>query len=70
MQATGIATTDLADVGPFSAGQWTVLAVLFVGMAAVYVLQAVVAFRVARSGRRNGEREATASLLGAGAGEY
>jgi hypothetical protein len=69
VQATGIATTDLADVGPFSAGQWAVLVVLFVGMAAVYVLQAVVVFRVARSGRRDGERKPTASLLGAGAGE-
>lgn len=69
VQATGIATTDLADVGPFSAGQWTALAALFVGMAAVYVLQAAIAYRVARSGRRNGERKPTASLLGAGAGE-
>jgi hypothetical protein len=53
VQAIGIATTDLADVGPFSTGQWTVLVVLFVGMAAVYVLQAVVVFRVARGGARH-----------------
>jgi len=69
VQATGIATTDLADVGPFSPGQWAVLAVLFVGLAAVYVLQALIVFRVARSGRPNGERKPTAPLLGAGAGE-
>ena len=53
VQATGITTTDLADVGPFSPGQWTVLVVLFVGLAAVYVLQAGIVFRVARSGRRD-----------------
>ena len=66
VQATGIATTDLADVGPLSTGQWALLTVLFVGMAAVYVLQAVVVFRVARSGRRNDEREQAAPLLVAG----
>ena len=70
VQAAGIATTDLADVGPFSTGQWAVLAVLFVGLAAVYVLQAVIVFRVARSGRRDGERKPTAPLLGVGAGEH
>ena len=70
VQATGIATTDLADVGPFSTGQWAVLVVLFVGLAAVYVLQALVVFRVAGSGRRSDERKPTAPLLGAGAGEH
>jgi hypothetical protein len=30
----------------------------------------VIVFRVARSGRRNGERKPTADLLGAGAGEH
>jgi hypothetical protein len=70
VQAIGIATTDLADVGPFSTGQWAVLVALFVGMAAVYVLQALIVFRVARSGRRDGERKPAASLLGAGAGEH
>jgi hypothetical protein len=69
VQATGIATTDLADVGPFSAGQWAVLVMLFAGLAAAYVLQAVTVFRVARSGRRDGEREPTAALVGAGRGE-
>jgi hypothetical protein len=48
VQATGIATTDLEAVGPFSAGQWAVLVVLFVAMAAVYVLQAAIAYRIAR----------------------
>jgi hypothetical protein len=65
VQATGIATTDLADVGPFSAGQWAVLALLFGGMAAGYVLQAVIVFRVARAGRRDGERKPQAPLAGA-----
>lgn len=53
VQAIGIATTDLADVGPFSTGQWTVLVVLFVGMAAAYTVQAVIACRVARGGARH-----------------
>jgi hypothetical protein len=48
VQAAGIATTDLEAVGPFSAGQWVVLVVLFLGMAAVYALQAVITYRVAR----------------------
>jgi hypothetical protein len=48
VQATGIATTDLEAVGPFSSGQWAVLVVLFVAMAAVYVLQAAIAYRIAR----------------------
>jgi hypothetical protein len=68
VQATGIATTDLEDVGPFSTGQWAVLTVLFVAMAAVYALQAAVVFRVARSGRWSDEREQAAPLLGAGSG--
>jgi hypothetical protein len=50
VQAAGIATTDLAAVGPFSAGQWVALVALFVAMAAVYALQAVIAYRLARSG--------------------
>ena len=40
VQASGIATTDLAAVGPFSGGQWVVLIALFVAMAAAYALQA------------------------------
>ena len=50
VQATGIAQTDLEAVGPFSTGQWVVLGALFVGMAAVYALQAAIVYRVARSG--------------------
>jgi hypothetical protein len=69
VQAAGIATTDLEAVGPFSAGQWAILSVLFVVMAGVYALQALVVFRVARSGRRDGEREPAASLVGAGGRE-
>ena len=49
VQAAGIATTDLEAVGPFSTGQWAVLTPLFVAMAGVYVLQAVIVYRVARS---------------------
>ena len=52
VQAAGIATTDLEAVGPFSAGQWALLLPLFVAMAAVYALQAVIAYRVARAGTR------------------
>jgi len=52
VQAAGIATTDLESVGPFSAGQWVALVALFVAMAAVYALQAVIAYRLARSGVR------------------
>ena len=51
IQATGIATTDLEAVGPFSAGQWAVLVVLFLGMAGVYALQAAIAYRIARGER-------------------
>ena len=57
IQAAGIATTDLAAVGPLSAGQWALLVPLFVAMAAVYALQAVIAYRVARSRGRNREAE-------------
>jgi hypothetical protein len=53
VQAAGIATTDLEGLGPFSSGQWTVLVVLFVGMAAAYAVQAVIAYRVARGGARH-----------------
>ena len=58
VQATGIATTDLADVGPFSAGQWAVLAMLFLCMAAVYAVQALVVHRVARGGTTRRTRPA------------
>jgi hypothetical protein len=53
VQAAGIASTDLEGLGPFSPGQWTVLVVLFVGMAAAYTVQAVIAYRVARGGARH-----------------
>jgi len=56
VQAIGIATTDLEAVGPFSTGQWLVLGTLFVAMAAVYVLQAAIVYRVARSGEADRER--------------
>jgi hypothetical protein len=69
VQAAGIATTDLAAVGPFGAGQWAILSVLFVAMACVYALQALVVLHVARSGRRDGEREAAAPLVGTGGRE-
>jgi hypothetical protein len=63
IQAAGIAQTDLAAVGPLSTGQWTVLVVLFVGMAAAYAVQAVIAYRVARSGRRDRQGEPAATLV-------
>ena len=63
IQAAGIAQTDLAAVGPLSTGQWTVLVVLFVGMAAAYAGQAVIAYRVARSGRRDRQGEPAATLV-------
>jgi hypothetical protein len=66
VQAIGIATTDLEAVGPFSAGQWAALVALFVVMAAVYALQAAIVYRVARSGRREGQGERAAALVGAG----
>jgi hypothetical protein len=50
VQAAGIAQTDLEAVGPFSTGQWAVLAVLFVGMAAAYIVQAGIVYRVVRGG--------------------
>ena len=53
VQAAGIATTDLEGLGPFSPGQWTVLVVLFVGMAAACAVQALIAYRVARGGARH-----------------
>jgi hypothetical protein len=68
VQAVGIATTDLAAVGPLSTGQWALLAGLFVALAAVYVLQATIVFRVARSGRRTGERMPADPLAGAALG--
>ena len=63
IQATGIAQTDLEAVGPLSTGQWTVLVVLFAGMAAAYAVQAVIAYRVARSGRRDRQGESAATLV-------
>jgi hypothetical protein len=69
VQAIGIATTDLEAVGPLSTGQWVVLGALFVGMAAVYVLQAAIVYRLARSGRRDRQGEPSAALVGAGRGE-
>ena len=63
IQAAGIAQTDLAAVGPLSTGQWTVLVVLFVGMAAAYAVQAAIAYRVARSGRRDRQGEPAAALV-------
>ena len=53
VQAVGIATTDLEGLGSFGSGQWTVLVVLFVGMAAAYTVQAVIVYRVARGGARH-----------------
>ncbi len=69
VQATGIATTDLAAVGPLSAGQWALLVPLFGAMAAVYVLQAVIVYRLARSSRRDRQGEPPAALVGARGGE-
>jgi hypothetical protein len=63
VQAAGIAQTDLEEVGPLSSGQWAALTPIFVAMAAVYALQAVITYRVARSGRR--DPEPTAALVGA-----
>ena len=63
VQAAGIATTDLEAVGPLSTGQWAVLVVLFVVMAGVYALQAAIAYRVARSGRRDRQGEPAAALV-------
>ena len=51
VQAAGIAQTDLEAVGPLSAGQWALLVPLFLGLAAVYALQAAIAHRIARPGR-------------------
>jgi hypothetical protein len=50
VQAIGIARTDLEAAGPFSAGQRALLVVLFLAMAAIYVLQAAIVYRVARGG--------------------
>src|SRR4051812_28261220 len=69
VQAAGIAQTDLEAVGPFSTGQWAALSALFVGMAAVYALQAAIVYRVARSGRRDGQGESAPLLVGAGGSE-
>ena len=68
VQATGIATTDLEAVVPITTGQWALLVPIFVAMAAVYALQAALVFRLARSGRRNGEGEPATPLVGAGGG--
>jgi hypothetical protein len=69
VQASGIATTDLEAVGPFTAGQWALLVPLFLAMAAVYALQALIVFRVARSGGRDRQGEPAAALVGAGGRE-
>jgi hypothetical protein len=69
VQAAGIATTDLEAVGPFSAGQWAVLAVLFLCMAATYAVQAAVVHRVARPRREERPADSPAALVGAGGGE-
>jgi len=66
VQAAGIAQTDLEAVGPFGAGQWAALSALFVGIAAVYGLQAAIVYRVARSGRRDRQGESAPVLVGTG----
>jgi hypothetical protein len=63
VQAAGIAQTDLESIGPFGAAQWAALSALFVGMAAVYALQAAIVYRVARSGRRVAQGEAAPVLV-------
>jgi len=63
VQATGIAQTDLEAAGPFSSGQWAVLVVLFVAMAAAYAVQAAVVYGVARSGRRDREGQPATALV-------
>jgi hypothetical protein len=62
LQASGIATTDLGAVGPLGAGQWALLILLLAAMAAVYALQAVIAYRLARSGRRDRQGEPEPAL--------
>jgi hypothetical protein len=69
VQAAGIAQTDLEAVGPFDAGRWAALSALFVGMAAVYALQAAIVYLVARSGRRDGQGESAPVLVGTGGRE-
>jgi hypothetical protein len=63
VQAAGIATTDLAAVGPFSAGQWAALSVLFLCIAAVYAMQAAIVHRVARPRRGEGQADPSSSLV-------
>ncbi len=61
VQAAGIAQTDLDAMGPLSVGQWVVLFLLFVVMAAaVYALQAALAYRVARPRSRDRRGRAAA----------
>lgn len=60
VQAAGIAQSDLEGVGPLGTGQWVALTALFVAMAAVYALQAVLVHRVARSVGRARESEPAA----------
>jgi hypothetical protein len=62
LQATGIATTDLAAVGPLGAGRWALLVPLFAAMAAVYALQAGIAYRLARSAGRDRQGEPAPAL--------
>src|SRR3954447_1996534 len=63
IQATGIAQTDLEAAGPFNSGQWSVLLVLFVAMAAAYAVQAAVVYGVARSGRRDREGQPATAVV-------
>src|SRR5690349_11628023 len=63
VQALGIAQTDLEASGPFSSQQWALFVPIFLGMAVVYALQAVLVYRVARSGRRDREGEPAAALV-------
>ncbi|MGY1827617.1 MULTISPECIES: hypothetical protein [unclassified Blastococcus] len=65
VQAAGIAQSDLEGVGPLGAGQWTALTALFVAMAVVYALQAVLVYRLARSGAADRGREPAARLTAA-----
>ncbi|MGY1725154.1 hypothetical protein [Blastococcus sp. SYSU DS0533] len=65
VQAAGIAQSDLEGVGPLGVGRWTALTVLFVAMAAVYALQAVLVHRLVRAGGRDRGREPAAQLTAA-----
>jgi hypothetical protein len=62
VQAVGIAQTDLEASGPFSAGQWALFVPIFLCMAAVYALQAVIVYRMARSTERERESRPAAAV--------